>query len=144
MKLSSSAFEHEGIIPDRFTCQGQNINPPLALEEIPENTQSLCVLMHDPDAPSGDFVHWVDYDIEPSEEIPEGTSLGCQGVNSFDKPGYGGPCPSDGAHRYYLDVFALDTKLNLPEGKSRSEVESAMSGHILDSAEIMGKYEIRL
>ena len=169
MKLSSSAFVHEGNIPDRFTCQGDNINPPLTLEEIPtsvifrsldkeerqqlaeqftleeipDNAQSLCVLMHDPDAPSSDFVHWVDYDIDPIEEISEGASVGRQGMNSFDRVGYGGPCPSNGTHRYYFDVFALDTKLGLPEGKSRSEVESAMRGHILDSAELMGKYEIR-
>lgn len=139
MELTSPAFENEGVIPERFTCKGLNINPPLHLGHIPEGTRSLCIIMHDPDSPSGDFVHWVGYDIAPTEMLAEGSKPGRQGANDFGKIGYGGPCPSEGTHRYLTEAYALDTVLELPDGKRKEEVETAMTGHVLESARLTGR-----
>ncbi|MBD3345219.1 MAG: YbhB/YbcL family Raf kinase inhibitor-like protein [Chitinivibrionales bacterium] len=141
MKLSSPAFENDGIIPAKFTCKGSNINPPLTIEDLPEGTKSLCLIMHDPDAPSGDFVHWVDYNIDPTGEIPENSTPGKQGKNDFGNIGYGGPCPPpDGAHHYVWELHALDTMLGMSGGTSRQEVESALQGHELASAQLVGQF----
>ncbi|MBD3321771.1 MAG: YbhB/YbcL family Raf kinase inhibitor-like protein [Chitinivibrionales bacterium] len=141
MKLSSPAFENDGTIPERFTCKGENVNPQLNIGDIPQNAKSLCIIMHDPDAPSGDFVHWVDYNIVPTAIIPENSGPGRQGRNDFGHLGYGGPCPpADGAHRYVTELHALDRMLDIPEGASRSEVETALDGHELASAELTGEF----
>jgi len=95
--------------------------------------------MHDPDAPSGDFVHWVGYDIAPTDVIPEGSRPGKQGVNDFGDLGYGGPCPPSGTHRYIIQAYALDVMLGLPDGKKRAEIEAALQDHVLAAAELMGK-----
>jgi hypothetical protein len=143
MQLTSPAFSNEGIIPDRFTCKDLNINPALEISDIPEGTKSLAIIMDDPDSPSGHFVHWVGYDIEPTDFIAEGSRPGRQGPNDGGGIGYTGPCPSKGTHRYVIRLFALDTKLHLPDGKSRAEIEQAIEGHVLAEAELRGSFTLQ-
>ena len=148
MQLISPAFEHGGEIPVRYTCDGEDISIPLQFLEIPEEAISLALIMDDPDAPMGVFVHWIIYNI-PAElsELPEGIppqpylEMGIrQGTNSFGKIGYGGPCPPDGAHRYMLKLYALDVAMDLDAGMTKHQLLSAMEGHIIDSAGLMGIY----
>ncbi len=148
MQLISPAFEHGGEIPARYTCDGEDISIPLQFLEIPEEAVSLALIMDDPDAPMGVFVHWVIYNI-PAElsELPEGIppqpylEMGIrQGTNSFGKIGYGGPCPPDGAHRYMLKLYALDVAMDLDAGMTKHQLLSAMEGHVIDSAGLMGIY----
>ncbi|MFP3912401.1 MAG: YbhB/YbcL family Raf kinase inhibitor-like protein [Desulfobacteraceae bacterium] len=148
MKLNSPAFGHEGKIPTQYTCDGENINPPLSILEAPGATQSLVLLMEDPDVPKhlkedGMWDHWVVFNIPPNlREILEGKEPeGTPGTGTNGEPGYYGPCPPDREHRYFFKLFALDTKLELPEGATKAEVEKAMSGHILDETHLMGRYE---
>lgn len=149
MKLTSSAFVDNGLIPAKYTCDDADISPPLSWEEIPPNTQSLTLIFDDPDAPRMTFVHWVIYDIPPSvKQLPEkivgGKTIpvgGIQGKNDFGKLGYGGPCPPSGTHRYFFHLYALDKKLNLDPGVSKNQIVTAMAGHVLAKAELMGKYQ---
>ncbi|NBF40899.1 MAG: YbhB/YbcL family Raf kinase inhibitor-like protein [Spirochaetes bacterium] len=140
MHITSSAFEHNERIPAKYTCNGQNINPPLRIEDIPPGTQSMAIIVDDPDAPGKTFLHWLIWDIEPTNEIGENTAPGTQGRTDFGKPAYGGPCPPSGTHRYFFRVYALGTTLGLPEGSSRADLEQAMKGHVLAEAEIIGLY----
>jgi hypothetical protein len=140
MTIRSSAFSENESIPKKYSCDGENVSPPLELKELPRNTESLVLICDDPDAPGKTFLHWLAYDIEPTGSIAEGQSVGTEGKNDFGKNGYGGPCPPGGTHRYYFRVYALDAKLGIKPGASRSDVESAMSGHVLDQAELMGRY----
>ncbi len=142
MKVRSPAFAHEELIPSKYTCDGENMSPPLVVEEVPEGAVSLVLVMDDPDAPGSTWDHWVVYDI-PAEEVymgegdePEGTG----GANSWGGTGYGGPCPPNGEHRYLFHVYALDTVLRLPEGATKDEVLRAIAGHVLESATLMGRY----
>ncbi|WP_456450235.1 YbhB/YbcL family Raf kinase inhibitor-like protein [Hydrogenimonas sp.] len=149
MILSSPAFEHGGFIPARYTCDGENISIPLNFSDIPEGTRSLALVMDDPDAPMGVFVHWVVYNIPPglgglpeglpNEPVLEGGIL--QGINSFKTIGYGGPCPPDGAHRYMFKLYALDAVLDAEPGMTKHQLLSAIDGHVLDGAGLMGLYE---
>ncbi len=148
MKLNSPAFGHEGKIPTQYTCDGENINPPLSILEVPGATQSLVLIMEDPDVPKnlkedGMWDHWVIFNIPPDlREILEGKEPeGTAGTGTNGEPGYYGPCPPDREHRYFFKLFALDTKLELPEGATKAEVEKAMNGHILDETHLMGRYE---
>jgi len=141
MKLKSPSFEHNGFIPKRFTCQGEDINPELVIEGIPRDTKSLALIVDDPDAPMGTWVHWVVYDIPVIDRIKENSIPGKQGINDFRKMNYGGPCPPSGTHRYFFKIYALDTVLNLKEGKTKEQLEDAMQGHILDKAELVGLYK---
>ncbi len=135
-------------IPSKYTCDGADISPPLAWKNIQEAAQSIVLISDDPDAPVGTWVHWVCYDIPPTvdgldEDIPATDILpvgGQQGVNDFGRIGYGGPCPPGGTHRYFFKVYALDTMLNLPAGKTKKEIEKAMKGHVLASGELIGVY----
>ncbi len=148
--LSTKAFSAGGDIPAKYTCQGEDVSPALSWSEAPKHTQSFALLVTDPDAPSGDFTHWVLYDLPPvarqlpeavaaSEQLPDGSR---QGVNGFRRTGYGGPCPPAGkAHRYYFRLYALDKKLDLAPGATRDALESAMKGHVLAQAELMGRYQ---
>src|SRR3989344_873103 len=117
MNLSSPAFEHHQPIPAKYTCDGENINPLLQFSDIPDSTKSLVLIMDDPDAPAGLWVHWTIWNIDPGtaeiaeNSVPPGS---IEGVTSFGKPGYGGPCPPSGTHRYFFKFFALDTKLDIP------------------------------
>jgi len=140
MTIRSSAFTENQAIPKKYSCDGENVSPPLELKELPRNTESLVLICDDPDAPGKTFLHWLAYDIEPTGSIAEGQSIGTEGKNDFGKNGYGGPCPPGGTHRYYFRVYAVDTKLGIKPGASRADVESAMSGHVLDQAELMGRY----
>ena len=143
MRLSSPAFEDEGRIPARFTCDGEDVSPPLHIDELPPGLVTLVLTMDDPDAPAGTWDHWVAYDIDPLAEIPEAVgSLGVSGTNSWGRTGYGGPCPPRGTHRYRFTVYALDTTLDLPAGSpDKAALLEAMEGHILDEGQLVGTYE---
>ena len=157
MKLTSPAFSNNGSIPSKYTCDGENVNPPLKIEAAPSGTKSLVLIMDDPDAlavAGKVWDHWVVFNMDPqTDEIPEaaaftpspiGKSLtdvvGVLGKNTAGSLSYGGPCPPDKEHRYFFKLYALDTQLNLKEGSTKPEVENAMKGHILGQAELVGKY----
>lgn len=140
MIISSSAFDNGSQIPVRYTCDGENINPPLEFGNIPEGTQSLLLLVDDPDAPSGSFIHWVVWDIPPVSRIDENSIPGTVGMNSVGQMKYSGPCPPSGTHRYQFMVFALDTELNLTGRASADQVEEAMQDHILAQGLLTGRY----
>ncbi|UCG35113.1 MAG: YbhB/YbcL family Raf kinase inhibitor-like protein [Candidatus Omnitrophota bacterium] len=141
MKLSSPEFEHNGLIPKKFTCQGQDISPTLVIEDIPENAQRLALIVDDPYAPMGNWDHWIVFDIPVISRIEEDSIPGKQGINDFRRKDYGGPCPPSGTHRYFFKIYALDTKLNLAEGINKSALEKAMQPHILDKAQLIGLYK---
>lgn len=148
LNVQSPAFKHEQPIPSKYTCEGDNISPPLAIDKVPENTASLVLIVEDPDVPTyirddGMWDHWVLFNI-PSDttRIGEGESpVATQGVTTGQTLEYQGPCPPDGTHRYFFKVFALDTSLRLPEGATKEAVLEAMKGHILAHGELMGTYE---
>jgi len=142
MKITSSAFNHNEKIPSKYTCDGENISPPLIFSEIPKNARTLALIMDDPDAPVGIFVHWVVWNIPASTtKIKEGEKgVYKQGSNDFRKQVYGGPCPPSGTHRYFFKLYALDTELNLKEGATKEELLKSMKNHILAGAELMGDY----
>ncbi len=148
MKLSSPAFAEQEKIPSRYTCDGDNISPQIHIEDVPQQAQSLVLIMDDPDVPEhirqdGMWDHWVVFDIPPDvREIPEATEPpGTPGLGTHGGTGYFGPCPPDREHRYFFKVYALDDKLGLPEKTDKKSVEEAMKGRILDQAELMGLYE---
>lgn len=143
LDLSSPAFPHEGLIAEKYTCDGQNLSPPLRIEGIPEKTQSLVLVMEDPDAPGRTFTHWLAWNIPPTvKEIPEGhePEHAILGMTDFGKIGYGGPCPPTGEHRYYFRVFALNITLPVLKGTEWPEVHSLMDGHVLAEGILMGRY----
>lgn len=144
MKITSAAFSHNGNIPSKYTCDGKNVNPPLMFEGVPSGVKSLALIMDDPDAPSGMFVHWVLWSIAPdTKEIAEDTAPkgAAQGITDFRRPGYGGPCPPSGTHRYFFKLYALDAALDLRKSAGKADLEKAMKGHILAEAEIIGLYK---
>ena len=143
MKITSPEFKNSQSIPAKFTCQGQGVNPALIITDIPPAAKSLVLFMDDPDAPSGNFVHWVVYDIPVIGRIQENSVPGKQGSNDAGGISYVSPCPPSGTHRYFFKIYALDKMFNLDEGLSKSSLESAMSGHILDQAELIGLYKKR-
>ncbi len=142
MRISSAVFENEGVIPSEYTCDGRDISPPLRFEEVPEGTVSLALIMDDPDAPLGTFDHWMVWNIPPSAtSIQEGKAPeGVQGKNDFGRNGYGGPCPPRGVHRYLFKLYALDAKLDLPEGSRKKALEKAIQGHIVEHATLTARY----
>ena len=141
MKVSSPSFGHNQMIPKEYTCQGADVSPPLAIEEIPAGAKSLALIIDDPDAPFGAWVHWVVFNIPVTKEIRENTIPGKQGRNDFGRNDYGGPCPPSGTHRYFHKICALDTILELKEGITKKVLERAMAGHILEKAELIGLYK---
>jgi Raf kinase inhibitor-like YbhB/YbcL family protein len=141
MKLTSPEFKHNESMPKKFTCEGNDVNPALAIEGIPEGTKTLALIVDDPDAPMGTWVHWVVYDIPPVSRIDEDSIPGRQGRNDFRRNDYGGPCPPSGTHRYFFKIYALDDTLGLPEGIDKATLEKHMQGHILDKAELIGLYK---
>lgn len=141
MKLTSPEFEHNGFIPKKFTCQGEDINPLLVIEGIPDGAESLALVVDDPDAPIGTWVHWVVYNIPVVSKIDEDSIPGKQAMNDFRRKDYGGPCPPSGTHRYFFKIYALDAELNLEAGSGKDELEEAMEGHILAKAELIGLYK---
>jgi Raf kinase inhibitor-like YbhB/YbcL family protein len=141
MRISSPAFKHNELIPVKYTCDGDDVNPPLIIEEVPRGAESLVLIVDDPDAPMGTWVHWVVWNIPLTEKIGEDSVPGTEGVNNFGKHSYGGPCPPSGTHRYFFKVYALDTKLDIKKDSRKKDVENAMEGHIIDKAEIIGLYK---
>ena len=144
LDVSSSAFSEGQSIPKKYTCDGQNVSPPIKWSAALANAKSIAIICEDPDAPSGPFTHWVLYDLPATtKELAEGSSGGGkEGVNGFGKKGYGGPCPPPGgAHRYYFRVYALGTASLGEAGRSKEDVTAAMQGHILAQGQLMGTYK---
>ena len=141
LKLSSPAFNNEGEIPSKYTCDGEGINPALHIENIPEDTKTLALIVEDPDAPHGVFDHWIVWNINTVARIEEQSNPGTSGDNSAGKSGYHPPCPPVGSHRYYFYVFALNVTLDLLAGAGKKELQAAMEGHIIAKGSLMGRYE---
>lgn len=146
MKIQSNAFVEGGLIPQKFTCDGQDTSPELSWNDVPPNTAAFVLIVDDPDAPMGTWDHWILYNIpadvlmlpEGIKTLPEGT---LEGLNSASKRGYMGPCPPDKIHRYFFKLYALDAPLNLSPGAAKKTVEEAITPHILAKAQLMGRYD---
>jgi len=151
--VTSSAFQHEANIPKKYSCDGDDVSPQLKWSDAPAGTKSFAIIMDDPDAPPGTWVHWVLYDLpgdtkELAENFPKGETHkngakhgACWGVDDFSRVGYYGPCPPPGSpHRYYFKIYALDTPLNLKPKATKSDLLNAMKGHILGETQLLGKY----
>ncbi|MGQ9517097.1 MAG: YbhB/YbcL family Raf kinase inhibitor-like protein [Anaerolineae bacterium] len=151
LPLSSPAFAHGQPVPQRFTCDGEDVSPPLHWGEPPAGTRSFVLIMDDPDAPAGTWTHWVLFNIPAEvrsleEAVPalEVLTNGARhGKNSWGRLGYGGPCPPAGTHRYFFRLFALDVSLDLAPGAAKRDVQTALQGHILAQGELMGTYARR-
>ena len=142
LTIGSSEFANQGFIPAKYTCEGENVNPSITIENIPSGTKSLALIIDDPDGPNGTFDHWIVWNIRPKEMIIENTVPGTEGKNSFGKTKYQGPCPPEGkTHRYFFKVYALDSLINVQAGSDKKTVEKAMSKHILGEGEIIGLYQ---
>lgn len=142
IKLTSPAFANNGRIPDKYTCKGQSINPELNIAGIPSNAKSLVLIMDDPDAPSGNWDHWIVFNMPVSTTTIEENSEpeGVGGRNSWGRTGYGAPCPPSGTHRYTFKIYALDAMLSLKQEASKAEIEKAMKGHVVEEAKLVGLY----
>ncbi len=153
MTLTSSALAHNGEIPTQYTCEGKDLSPPLAWSGVPAGAKSLALIVDDPDAPDPaapkvTWVHWVLYNIPAStpglpeavKQLPAGAR---QGLNDWERTGYGGPCPPIGRHRYFHKLYALDITLPDPGKPTKANVEAAMKGHVLAQAELVGTYQKR-
>ena len=147
--ITSSVFEEGGMIPEKYTCDGMDVSPPLTWSDFPEGVKTFALICDDPDAPMGTWVHWVLFNLphnvnQLNEGIPPERDLdnaAKQGMNDFRKIGYGGPCPPGGTHRYYFKIYALDIELDLEAGAAKSELLEAMEGHILAQGHLMGRYK---
>jgi len=143
MTLTSTAFLHDQTIPTKYACDGDNINPPLTITGAPETARTLALIVDDPDAPVGTWVHWLVWNISPTTtEIAENSvpEKSTQGTTSFGKPGYGGPCPPSGTHRYFFTLFALDALVELDGKATVTELVEAMKGHIVAQTQLIGRY----
>ncbi|MFH0978064.1 MAG: YbhB/YbcL family Raf kinase inhibitor-like protein [Candidatus Woesearchaeota archaeon] len=140
-ELKSPVFENNGLIPSKYTCDGADINPPLEFSGLPDKAKSLVLIVDDPDAPSATWDHWVVFDIPVKAEIEEDSVPGTEGLNSFRKHSWGGPCPPSGTHRYFFKVYALDIELALSGNSTKAAVEHAMKGHVLANAQLIGLYK---
>lgn len=144
--ISSPAFSAGAAMPAKYTCDARDVSPPLVIGSVPAGTRSLALIMDDPDAPGGTWVHWVLWNIPPeTREIPENAvPVGAkQGRNSWKRASYGGPCPPSGMHRYVFKLYALDTTLNLAPSAGKAELERAMQGHLLAAGQCLGTYARR-
>jgi len=157
MKITSSAFAEGAMIPVKYTCDGQDISPPLTWADVPGGAKALALICDDPDAPVGTWVHWVAFNLAPDTGgLPEGGPAGVpagvpadkspqvggvQGTNSGRRIGYGGPCPPGGTHRYFFKLYALDDMLSLASNATAKDVQAAMAGHTLAEAQLMGRYK---
>ena len=149
LQVESSAFPAGDTIPERYPCDGDDVSPPVSWSELPSGTETLVLIVDDPDAPVGTWVHWLLFNIPsgirgleeavPPTPVVEG--LGVQGNNGWRRLGYGGPCPPSGTHRYYFKVYALDTELDLASSSTKKDLLKAMEGHILAEGQLMGKYK---
>ena len=148
IKLTSLAFKEGDFIPKKYTCDGENVSPPLEWSGIPVTTKSIALICDDPDAPMGTWVHWVVFNIPANvtklkEKISSHKVLedgAAQGNNDFRKIGYGGPCPPSGIHRYFFKIYALDKRIGLTPGATKDELIKEMEGHVLSEGKLMGKY----
>jgi Raf kinase inhibitor-like YbhB/YbcL family protein len=138
--VTSPAFGNNQLIPKRYTCDGEDVNPPLSIGKLPEGTRSLALTVDDPDAPMGTWDHWIVWNIPPTSKIEENTVPGVEGLNDFRKHSYGGPCPPSGTHRYFFKIYALDIRLNITVNSRKKDLESAMKGHMLAKGELVGLY----
>lgn len=141
LSITSPAFKPGGNIPAHYTCEGDDVSPPLEISQIPEDARSLVLIVDDPDAPGGTWLHWLVWNIPVTHHITESEIPGDEGSNDFGRNDYGGPCPPSGTHRYFFRMYALDDLLDLPEGSHRMDVENAMRDHILAYGELMGVYK---
>jgi hypothetical protein len=141
MELKSPEFKNDQFIPAKFTCEGENVNPPLVIEGIPPDSKSMVLIVDDPDAVSAPWVHWLVFNIPPDYKIEEDSIPGEQGINSAGETDWHGPCPPSGIHRYFFKIYALDKMLSLKESVNKKQIEEAMQGHILDSAQLLGRYK---
>lgn len=144
MQLLSPAFQDNEMIPEKYTCDGENTNPPLLIKDVPKEAKSLALIMHDPDAPNIDWVHWVVFNIDPAiteiaeNSIPENAIVG---LNTRNNNSYGGPCPPSGTHRYIFEFYALNLKLDLDQTATEEDVTKAMDDHIIEQSELIGLYQ---
>ena len=143
LRVQSVAFSHGGYIPLKYTCEGENVNPPILISDLPGDTKSLALIVEDPDAPRGVYDHWIVWNIPPNKAIGENSKPGISGKNSFGNEDYGGPCPPSGSHRYFFKVFALDSDLNIQAGSDKQTLQEAMKDHVLGLGELMGHYQKR-
>lgn len=141
MKLSSPQFTNNEMMPRKFSCEGDDVNPEFIIEGIPLDAVSLALIVDDPDAPMGTWVHWVVFNIAVAKRIEENSVPGIQGITNSGKKDYHGPCPPSGTHRYFFKIYALDKELDLPAGASKGQLEKAMQDHILDQAQLIGLYK---
>jgi Raf kinase inhibitor-like YbhB/YbcL family protein len=141
LSITSSAFAEGEMIPTRYTCEGMNINPPLQIGSLPEGTLYLALMVSDPDAPKGTWLHWLVWNIPATTEIRENSVPGTEGINDFRQHHYGGPCPPSGTHRYYFKVYALQGELDLPANASREQFEKAVKDLTIGFGELMGVYK---
>jgi hypothetical protein len=144
MKILSAAFENNSFIPSKYTCEGLGINPPLEFRDVPEGTKSLVLIVDDPDAPMKTWIHWTIWNIDakttqiPETSCPKGA---VEGITSFGRTGYGGPCPPSGTHRYFFKLFALDKMLDLSPNSHARDIENSIEGYIIQNAELIGLYK---
>ena len=138
--LSSRTFDDNGEIPRKYTCDGLNVNPPIDISFIPQQTKSLAVIMEDPDAPISSWTHWLLWNLPVTHQIRENTFLGKNGINDFSRHFYCGPCPMTGTHHYIFKVYALNCLLNLPVNTRKPDLEKAMAGNVLAFGELTGVY----
>ena len=149
IKITSPAFEEGGMIPSKYTCDGEDISPLLQWDAVPDGTASIAVISDDPDAPMGTWVHWVLFNLPPDtreleenfpddETLPDGTR---QGITDFGATGYGGPCPPSGTHRYFFKIYALDKKIDVATIVDKVQLLQEMEGHIIGQGQLMGKYQ---
>ena len=141
LTVTSPAFRHNGFIPVKYTCDGDDVNPPLNVTGIPDGAKSLVLIVDDPDAPMGTWDHWIVWNINPVEVIQENSVPGTEGLNDSRTRSYTGPCPPSGTHRYFFKVYALDEKLDLKTNSRKKDVENAIKGHVLAKGEIVGLYK---
>jgi Raf kinase inhibitor-like YbhB/YbcL family protein len=138
--VTSPAFERNKPIPVKYTCDGDDVNPALRIENVPQEARSLVLIVDDPDAPMGTWDHWVVWNIPPAGRVEEDAVPGVEGLNSFERHSYGGPCPPSGTHRYYFKVYALDVMLNIASNSKKKDVEKAIENHVLARGELVGLY----
>jgi Raf kinase inhibitor-like YbhB/YbcL family protein len=141
LKITSKAFIHNELIPEKYSCDGENVNPPIEIGNVPNEAKSLVLIVDDPDAPIGTWTHWVVWNIPTDGIIGEDCVPGEQGLNSSNEKSYVGPCPPYGMHRYFFKAFALDRILDFKPWTRKEEIENAMKGHIVAQGELVGKYE---
>lgn len=141
LQVSSEVFKDNEFIPEKYTCDGFNVSPPLDINNIPVEAKSLVIIVDDPDAPISTWVHWLVWNMPVQHHVKESSSLGVHGYNDFGKYFYCGPCPMSGTHHYHFKVYALDTLLLLPSTTKKNELEKAMSEHIIAFGEIVGLYK---